>query len=128
MTRVAVIVRKFQARGAQAMAARGQWLKGNVLAALVMAVLGGVTRAQPTSEGMASNVSFEGFTLRRRYSTPDIAFTTNVAIPGVGGPGEVDYSRPNQTMPGLNAHLFLTEEWGIGGSFRSSPTFTQTFG
>jgi hypothetical protein len=64
-----------------------------------------------------SVVSVDFIWLWPTYTSNDVAFKTNAAIPGVGGPGEVDFNRTALFTPRVNLVLFPWDELGISGSW-----------
>src|SRR5262245_8722590 len=72
---------------------------------------------------------FVDFLMLRRVTTqPDVAFTSNYVVPGVGGPGDVTFNRPNDLVPRFNLNVYLSDDWSINGSFYRLPSFRQVIG
>src|SRR5262245_29548850 len=74
------------------------------------------------------SVTVDFIMLNRKFTAPDLAYTTTTSIPGVANAGPVYFNEPSRTVPRINAQLFITEDWSISSSYYRLPNFDQVIG
>jgi hypothetical protein len=76
------------------------------------------------------SVTVDLLSLHRRFTNRDLAFTTNIAIPGVAPTAGAVYFTDSDlpVTARINFSMNLNEEWTITGSFMRVPSSNQAFG